>query len=382
MKNLFNSIFDVSIISQSLPSILITLLGMFVTGEMFKNAVMNKSLANFPFVLLSSAVLGFKSSIELAYVMHITRLRNILLEDDFKKAVFTNSCFILLESFGVSIFSGIIGILSIYQKNQPNISLYLSILTSSILTCVISTFVFIIFFILALEISIYFSIDPENILMPLLNTVDDLIVVKLLVVSALETRSITAYSSILILLLFIAMSLFFYFYTYNAENLLPLQSLESISISFSLNIFSGLIMEKSSAKYPMIAAAFPVFGGMSASIAFIFLHKVFSITQEQISSIPPTIYCSLILVSFLISVMYMSLSHILQIGFTIEFSICFIFLFTIQVLVLLKFVDFMIKFIKKYDLNISSNTIPILSATADFFAGLLLLFTFSVILGN
>ncbi|ELA42471.1 uncharacterized protein VICG_00570 [Vittaforma corneae ATCC 50505] len=381
MFTLINSVFDISVISQSLLSISITLLGMLFTSSLFKAAVSHKSLQHFPFVLLSSTILGFKSNVELGYVMHLSTLRVPTTFTNFKRIVIANSCLIAVESFTVGVFSGLLGAFEIAFDKKSTVQLYSVIFLSSVLTCFLSTAAFILLFIFSLELAVYFSMDPENFLMPLLNVINDVLVVKFLFMFAKGLQKLSTADHLWILFLVtIATGVCFYF-IFVSENLLPIQSIETVAFTFGLNIISGFILEKSSAMFSMIAPAFPVFTGMSTSIALICLHKTFTVVENQRVSIPSSTNNSLILISFFISITYVCIARAIYVGYSVEFSFCFIFMFIIQVILLLKIVEYMVLFIKNQGKNISSDTVPLISSISDF-TGSLALVLVSILLSN
>lgn len=379
MPILITPIFDTHIISQSFMSITITLITMFFTGLLFKNVMENSKITHFPFVLITSSVLGFKTNVELGYVIHMTLLKNTIPPIGFKKAVVSNSCLIMFESFGIALFSVLLAIPNVLAESHISI-FYEKIVLPTILACLASSLLFIISFALSHAIAFYFSIDPENILLPILNAINDILVVQLLaffVFNAVEMDHIKHFALAFLIGLFMLLC---FLMMYKSENLLPFQRTETILLTFALNTISSFILERSTAKYPMITPAFPVFGGMATSIAFILLHKSISTLESQSSGIPNVIHYSLILIAFFISLIYIFMSYMLEISFSFGFSVSFIFTFTLHVILLLKIVDYSIKFVKKNNISISSNLTPIISAISDFLGTMFLLFICTIIL--
>ncbi|KAM0681217.1 hypothetical protein GINT2_000414 [Glugoides intestinalis] len=352
---------------------------MFFTGLAFKNVIENNKVSHFPFVLIASSVLGFKTNVELGYVIHMTLLKKTIPHIGFKKAVVSNSCLVLVESFGIAIFSVLLAIPNILAKSHINI-FYEKIILPTVLACLASSLLFIISFALSHAIAFYFSIDPENILLPILNAINDILVVQLLaffVFNAVEMDRRKHLALAFILALFVLLC---FLMMYKSENLLPFQRMETILLTFTLNTASSFVLEKSTSSYPMITTAFPVFGGMATSIAFIFLHKSISNAESQNTQIQNAIHYSLILIAFFISLIYIFMSYMLETRFSFGFSVSFIFTFTLHVILLLKIVEYTIKFVKKNSISISSNLTPAISAISDFLGAVYLLFICMVIL--
>lgn len=373
MGGTIRSLIDSDIICQSLPSIAISMFGMFFTSIIFKEAIENKNLEDFPFILLSSTILSFKGNIELGYVMYLSVLRPKTQTTAFKKIIIENTCFILIQSFLTGVFSGILCIVCLYIKRSLSLEYSIAILLSGTTTCLITTSIFAFAFVICMEVSLYLSIDQENFLMPILNTVNDVIVVKALLVFSLFTIKLSLVDCILILVAELMFIILCCTFIRLSEDLLSFQNTHTIIFVISLNIITGFLLERFSEIYPSIAPAFPVFAGLSASISFIFLHKTFSLLDtEQIPSLSMNI--SLILIAFFVSTTYVVIAHFLKIGFTLLFSISFVMMFLIQVFLLIKIIDLMIKLMDREKKCISSNIIPMISSISDFTGAIMLIF--------
>lgn len=367
------SLIDSNIIFQSFPSIIISMFGMFFTSLIFKEAIEHKNLENFPFILLSSTILSFKGNIELGYVMYLSVLRPKTQMSIFKKIIIGNTCFIIIQSFLVGIFSGILCIICLYIKKSLPIEFYMAIVLSGVSTCLLTTVVFAIVFILCMEMSLYLSIDQENFIMPILNTVNDVVVVKILLMLSLFMIKLSLNDCILILLIEIIFIVLCCIFIRFSEDLLPFQNSQTILFVTSLNIITGFFLEKLTETHPSIAPSFPVFAGLSASISYVFLHKSFSLLDTE--QIPPSsTYISLILISFFASSIYILSAYFLKMEFSIFFSVSFIVMFLIQVFLLIKIIDLMVKLMEKEKKCISSNIVPMISSISDFIGAVILIF--------
>jgi solute carrier family 41 len=374
MIKFLNSIIDLKLAIYSAPSLIISLIGMLFTSFSFKAAVEHKKLKNFPFIFQSSAILGFKGNLELGYVIHLSTKRKLLQNlETFKAIALRNSCFLIFESSMIGLLVGSLSVLSMLLKNQVSLILTFGVMSSSLLTCFLSTLLFVLSFIFSLEMAIYLSIDPESFLMPILNTINDILVVRILYIYSLNLSSSSLSFLIALISAILFMSVVCLNYSYKTEDLIPSLSLETVSTTFFLNIVSGFLLDRFSSLYPMIAPAFPVFAGMTTSIAYIFLHKKFvEIECNEIMALNTKI--TLLLISLIISCSYIWISHLLKMSLSFWFSISFITMFSFQSLILLKIVDRMIKLLLASQKSISSNTVPIISSISDFMgAGILIL---------
>lgn len=366
MRKLVRNIFDFKLAAQSAPSLIATLFGMFFVSYCFKEALQHKKLITFPFLFQSSCILGFKGNVELSYVMDLSTKRKLLNSPrDFKKIAVTNSCNLIFQSLEIGFLVGCLSIVSILLKSSIKLNSALEMLATALLACLISTLVLIIFFIVILELSNSLSIDTENFLLPILNALNDILVVKSLYKIALNISHLSVDILFIVTIFILVFACFCYIIASNSKFPIPQFSLEAIAISLILNVSSGFILEKFSTSYPMIAPAYPVFSGMGSSIAFIFLHKKFtSMECNEILSI--NLKVTLLIVSLIISSFYIYIAHSFGIKYTHGFAVSFILMFVLQVLFLMKIIDKILKLLRRYNKNISADGVPITSSISDF----------------
>lgn len=368
-----NSMFNMNILIHSFTSIAITLSGMIITSLLFEYAIKQKEVHHIPFVLLSSIILGFKGNVELGYAMHLSTLRRYSTTRRFWKIALVNSCLLVVESFGVGVLSGIIGIIYVSVDERKNLKNALSVSAVSIIACFISTLIFIGVFLITLEIVTCISADPENILLPILNVVNDILVVKfLLLFSRSFHRSHIKIHMLIILTTSVIVGICS-IYLLAAENLLPLQNIEVAIFTLSFNIFAGFVLERASNLSPMVPPAFPVFTGMSTSITLIYLHHLFTASFNDSRAIPKYLRGSLGLISLLTVMLYLSIARATYVPYSVSFALSFIVMFILQVMLLMETARWITKLAKNRNMNISSNVIPIMTAISDFTGSVILM---------
>lgn len=373
MLKLIHSLLDLKLIFQSAPSLIASLFGMFFTSYSFKLAIKHKKLSKFPFIFQSSSILGFKGNIELGYIMHLSTKRKTLPSSkDFKRIAISNSCSLIFQSITVGFLVGCLSVLNVLLRSAVTTRTVIELISASLVTCCASTLALVISFIFTLELSVLLSIDSENFLMPVLNALNDIMVVRILYIFAINVSNQSSSVLISAILATSAFGCFCFIISYNSNDSIPRLSMETVVISFILNITSGFILDRFSPPYPMIAPAYPVFAGMGSSIAFIFLHKKFtSLECNEIVSMNLNI--TLVIISVVISSFYILVSQLFKIEYSHRFAISFIVMFTVQVLILLKLIDKMILLLMKYRKNISANTVPLTSSVSDFLGTVMLL---------
>lgn len=373
MMRLISPILDLKFLVQSAPSLIISLLGMLCTSYNFKKAIEHQKLRNFPFFFQSSSILGFNGNIELGYVMHLSTKRKMIRNlRNFKGIALANSCFLIFESALVGLLVGILSILSVVSKAKITFKLAIEMLAASLITCFISTLLFVISFIFSLELAVFLSIDPESFLMPVLNALNDILVVRILYIFSIGISNHSILLLIYVICSIIAISFICLYFSFYTTDPIPNLSLDTVAITFLLNLFSGLFVDRFSPLYPMIAPAYPVFAGMGSSIAYIFLHKKF-ISLECQEIIAMNLKITLLFISLIVSSVYIVTSSYLGVQFSNIFALCFMFMFTFQVLILLKVVDKILKVFIANQKSISSNTVPIIASISDFLAIIILI---------
>ena len=260
---------------------------------------------------------------ETLFIFHTTKYRQSLVSEyKYYTKVFYNSNMLLVTSLCTGFIIGIVGCIYSSIHSEFNYELCSKILVVTMTASLASTFLFIGFYLITLELATYLKIDAENVILPVVTAISD--VVSLVVLKEMIIYFDSADFDVLSLLFLCTMILFiicgfFAFESRTGDDFMPLKSIAVTALS---SIICGFIVEKLSVKYPLIPLTFPFFSGMSHSIALIYLHKSYSdkLGENNKSIIIQT----LLLIATAIGICYIILSFLIDFKFTIILSINFL----------------------------------------------------------
>jgi solute carrier family 41 len=370
------SSYNVPLLVQSIPGMLISLTGLYLTGATLTDATGDRELANIPIILEANCILSFKGNVELIFAMYLSSLSQSPFRSYRKYAryAFDNSSLVLAQSTIIGLTIGLLGILKGFLFGKAGIDFILGIIVSSMLSCLLTSIAFIAILLVSIEASLFLDIDPDNIILPSISSVGDFLNVKALIYFTRTFRGVSAevsMSYISIMFLIIAVCIFVAFFS---KRRLPLQSVEVLSVSYTISTLCGYVLETFSSRFKFLASVFPIFSGMSASIAFIYLHKIFTSTSNQTAHNSRQSYMTLMFTSLLMALIYLFVSSVIGPNYTILFSTLFVVSFVAQVLLLLKAVEYLIVHLDKHDgSDAGALALPILSSISDLLSTVFLL---------
>jgi len=364
--NLINYIdFDRELFAESTSSVLITVLGMIFTTHIFKIALLNKKISLLPFIFQSSSILNLKNNLELSFAMYMTCVKSSQFTGSYKRFLFFNSCLVIVKSFLVGSFIGIVGIFVLYFSKQSKTSMALNIIYTSVLSCFFSTVVFVITLLLILKIIETLNINCENFVMPILSAFNDIFVAKILVFVTLGSFNYPSCQLLFILFLIFCLTSVCLFFMLRFQGYkIPSQSLKLIIFVFTVNSVIGVIMERLFAKFPSINPLYHVFSTISGSITYIFAHKINNIIKiDQIfdKSVNVTLSFSAA-ICFLI---YIIANYVSGLGFTLAFLIVLAIALTFQVFALNYIIEHIVLTLEVDNVLFSSTLLPLIVTCSD-----------------
>lgn len=171
--------FDINLLLESTPSLLISLIGLLITGRILEDGITDKKLLTYPLLLQSNCILNFKGNIELLFALYLSSMRqnSIITYSKYLRYTFDNSNLVLLQSLTIGFTVGIIGI----SKCIFDIRILSNILTTSIITCTSTTILFILFLYLTIEFSKKINVTPDNVILPTISSISDYLSIKFLI---------------------------------------------------------------------------------------------------------------------------------------------------------------------------------------------------------
>ncbi|WUR02392.1 mgtE domain-containing protein [Vairimorpha necatrix] len=371
---------DLSLFLQSTPSLVISLIGLLVTGRILEKVVDDLELKIYPILLQSNCILNFKGNIELLYALYLSsmRLNDYLNYKKYLRYAFDNGYLVLLQSITIGITIGIIGISKLVLSGIFDIKIFLNIFTTSLVTCTVSTLLFILFLYFTIEFSKYCDITPDNVVLPTISSISDYLSIRLLILFTKFFKKSSIFSMIFIIslcLCFVPICLFFIFVS---KKRMPIQSVQILFFTYILSTLGGYFLDIFSSKYSFIASTFPVYSGLAVSIAFIYLHKIFTSINNNIEHDSEKTKATLLVTSFIMILFYILLSMYYEVRKGIMFYILLISFFLCQVGILLKLIEELAVFLQEYEGDIGIVSIPIITALGDVLSTLLLILVASL----
>jgi solute carrier family 41 len=367
--------YDCSLLLQSTPSLFISLISLLITGDILENTVKDIDLEDYHLLLQSNCILNFKGNIELIYALYISSMRQsrIFMFKKYVRYAFDNANILMLQSIVIGLSVGSIGASKSIFVNGVNPKVLSTIMTSSLITCISTTLMFIICLFVTIEISKKSNIDPENVLLPMISSLSDFLSIYFLVFFTKYFRNISIEVSLFLVLMSLVFVPICMTFTFFSKKKMPIQTIEILMFTYLISTLGGYILDTLSVDYKFIASSFPVYSGLAVSIAFIYLHKTFtSSTNNTFHDIKRT-FKSLIAASFFMITIYSILSMFLHGIMPLYYYIMFTILFVIQVILLLKLVEKLILSFGNYHEDIGVISLPIITACGDIISTVCLL---------
>ncbi|KHN69888.1 hypothetical protein M896_040830 [Ordospora colligata OC4] len=373
--------YSVPLLTQSIPGLLISLGGLIMTGSALAQASQNTSLDGIPILLQTNCILAFKGNIELIFALYLSSLSqsSVFSYKKYFRYIFDNSNLVIAQSAVIGLVIGLLGIISNLLIGETDTGINVVVLTASLISCIISSILFIMLLVTSIEASKLFEINPDNIILPTISSLGDYINVRTLIYLATWLKTIPIPSCLAYLLVSSSIIPFCLCFALISKKRLPLQSIEVLLTTYAISTISGYVLESFRKVFPILTPSFPVFSGMSVSIAFIYLHKIFTSINNQTVHNSKESHATLVLISILMSAIYLAASSIMGLNYPYCFYILFTLFFIVQVTILLKAVTFLIEYLDKYEDDTGVLALPLITSISDVLATIFLL-TISVIL--
>lgn len=367
--------YNFPLLVQSIPGLLISLAGLVLTGTALNSATHDSKLQDVPILLEANCILTFKGNVELIFAMYLSSMSQspFFLYRKYFRYVFDNSNLVLAQSAAIGFTIGVIGIGKNVISGISDTGLNLAILASSLISCTLTSVAFIILLIVSIELSKYMKINPDNIILPTISSLGDYINVKVLIHLTKQFKDMSIPSCLTYMFLMISILPFCLCFALISKKRIPLQSVEVLLITYAISTLSGYVLEVFHGRFSMLASSFPVFSGVSVSVAFIYLHRIFTSINNRTTHNSRESYITLVFTSVLMSIIYLVTS--VMIGFEYSYLFCVLFttFFICQVVILLKTVAGLIIHLDKGEGDTGVLTLPLITSVSDILAIMFLL---------
>jgi len=360
----FKNLIDLNIVLQAAPSLLISMIGLIVTGILFDKSMAQKKFSIYSLLLLSSCILSFKGNIELSMAMHISTKRYSNQKfSEYLEFSFVNANALVFQSGLIGLGAGFCGAMRSVVTLHTPINTGLKIIVSAAITCLVTSVIFFSILLCFIEIARLFDISIDNLILPLLSSINDVLVVKGLMISISAIDIWPPSFLVQIFTVIISALVVSGYCIINSDEIIYFQNPFTLGFTCIISLLSGALLEKYGGIFTSIAAAFPVFSGMCAAISYIYIHKKYhtSTTEPRIWVLETT----LLLIGLFVALVYAQFSYLYWINASLVFATCFVFLFVLQEALILMLLNMFVH--KSYNQNLekSSNAISIIGSVSD-----------------
>ncbi|AFM98083.1 hypothetical protein EHEL_040310 [Encephalitozoon hellem ATCC 50504] len=367
-KDLVNlSSCNTSLLLQSVPGLLISLVGLIMTGSALIDATNDASLEDVPIILETNCILAFKGNTEVIFAMYLSSMSQspLFMYKKYFGYVFVNSNLVLAQSAIIGLTIGLIGIIGVTLSGELHTELVMSMVTGSLVSCILTTAMFIVLLVISIEISKVMGINPDNIILPTISSFGDYMNVKSLMYFTKRFRGISIPLSLTYIFLSVSIVPLCLCFALSGKKRIPIQPIEVLVMTYVISTAIGYVLENFSVRFPILAPSFPVFSGMSVSIALIHLHKIFTSINNQTIHNSTESYITLTLVSLLMSLIYLVVAMLMGLQYSTEFCILFTISFVLHVTILLKGISILIEYLDKKEEDTSVMALPFITSVSD-----------------
>ncbi|RVD93323.1 hypothetical protein TUBRATIS_001420 [Tubulinosema ratisbonensis] len=363
-----NSLISVSLLTQSLPSLLFSLISLALAGKWLDDSLKLNLYLEYPLLLISSCVLTFKGNIELILAMHLSTMsqsRSAELNKYYRFA-FDNSCLVITQSAVIGFLIGLLGAIRNFLAQNLHKEIFFKIIASVLVSCFFSSFCIIIMILISIKLSKTFKIDPDHIILPGISAFSDVFVIRMCIFFIKFFNFTTLSVTFLFLLTVIFFTSITFYFSLKSERIIPQQTIEMLFLSYMLSSFAGYILDFFSKDFRILAIFEPVFCGMCCSTALIYLHKKATALENGVSLNNRKIISTLLIISFFIGCFYLSGLLIFMKKFIFSFFLFFLVFFVCNVYILLSFIKLVLDNNQISNPNIGVFAIPLISSLSDF----------------
>ncbi|ORD95185.1 hypothetical protein ECANGB1_2766 [Enterospora canceri] len=354
---------DTETVFQSFIPLLISLLGLFASGSIYSNVIQDENLKKYPLVLLFTCVLGFKGNVEMIFSIHITHYKETMYsKTEYLARVFQHSNRLVFNSAAIGVTLGLIGVVHDMLLGTQNELVQLNILVTTAFSCVASSVLFVFSLLTTLEVATFFKMEVENVILPTLSAVSDLLVLFML--RFLISKCDSADYHALFLLGFTTFCLFCLTGTIAAtgdsgDSIVPVGTLIASTAS---SVACGFIVGRLATAFPHVPVTFPFYSGMSISITLMFLHRTITADYSTVSK--RSTETTLIFMALVFSLVFLWLSYTTLLFFSVGFSLLFLGGFVALVAGLIQFLNRITEKLSYEEIY----TLPVITVAADVFS--------------
>lgn len=364
------------LIIQSIPSLLISLIGLCLAGNVLDKSQFLDVAKYYPILLISNCILSFKGNTELIFAMHLSTLSQVsgLKLKKYLRFSIDNGCLVFAQSIIIGLTVGLLGMAKNIFSGHFIADILFRIITISTVASITSSIIVMLILIPSTIMAVKVGINPDNIVLPVISAFGDFVVVKLIIFFLNLFVNLSMSKCTILMFLILAILPIPVYISAISKRRVPLQSLSILMITYGLSTTSGYSVQYFSKKHPVLAPATPIFCGLSGSISYIYLNKKMTAIANQVRFNRKKIFVSLVLISIITSFLAICLNPIFGLKYKPSFSALFIILFVFDVCILLQIVDGIMLYFSRRNKEVGVFTLPLMTSISDIVGTLLLLF--------
>ncbi|EJW02737.1 hypothetical protein EDEG_02858 [Edhazardia aedis USNM 41457] len=374
---------DLNMIVQSIPSLIISLIGLTLSGRKLDIEQMQEFANKFPILLLSNCMLTFKGNAELIFAMHLSSFSQIknLNSMHYIRYAFDNSCLVLAQSIVIGLSVGILGFARNVILNVYDIQFLSHIAFICLFSAFLSSLAIITMLIPSVLIAVRIGANPDNIVLPVISSFGDFLDILILIYSIKKFQYMdTIYSNLWTISILLLLPILVYI-SVASEYRVPIQSFYILVITYVLSTTSSYMVQFLSKKHLLLASSTPIFCGLTGSITYIYLNKRITSMQNLTPHNRKRSYLTLIFTSIIITCITIGMLPLIGIHTKKTFGMLFIFGFIVSVCFLMRIVEVILKFYTEDATNVGVVSLPLITSISDFIGSLILIFASITVYG-
>lgn len=374
---------DKNLLLQSIPSLLVSLVGLAFSGKMLNTEQSRKYAATFPIILISNCLLSFKGNIELIYAMYLsssTQVQNHTI-DRYLKYAFENGCLVLTQSIVIGISIGLLGLARNVIGNVIENNIFPRMMAVCVLSSFLSTVIIVVLLVPAVLVALELGINPDNIVLPVIASLGDFVDIAILILLIRQYQFASVIRCCIPIFLIFGLIPFLIYISMKSSKRIPIQSVYVLVITYILGTLSSYIIQVFSKRHTILASSYPIFCGLAGASSYVYLNRKVTSIQNMVPHDRRRSFNSVILASIIVAFAATLLMPAMGIYFKKMFSIMFVIGFVITVSILLKVIDVIMKFCE-YSSDIAGVIgLPMIASIADFLGSFVLLAICFIVFG-
>lgn len=352
---------------QSLPGLLISLMGLFLAGKWLDKSMSGHLSLKYPLLLVSSCIISFKGNVELILAMHLsTMCQSVNIhQSKYNRYIFDNSCLVFAQSIVIGLTVGLIATVKAIFLGKHDYVYVTRTITGCLVSCFASSLLIVLMLILSIKLSLMLSIDPDHIILPAVSSFGDFfsIIFCVFFMELYDRISEKGCVTSLFGIAFIFPILVYI--SAISKRRIPQQTILVLLVTYLLSTAAGYILDFYALKYKVLASSSPVFCGLCSSTSCIYLNKKITSLENGYEIDSTKIFYTLMILSVIVSSTYLGLAYFTLQKLPVVFYILFISFFVLHVYILLKGIDYITKKHPNLSTNIGASVIPILTSSSD-----------------